>query len=407
MSSNRPYRNFLPFFLLVISIVLTLPNVQAHGAANDDINNCNSDTFTEIILRESDDVKLKYKSDNTTLTIQMSSPFIAWHSVGFNDMGRMFLSDCIIGTTPDDVKKFRIGVGYTAQAVVEMDESQQSLTSTSFTQENGETVLTFTKLLQEGNEGEVSIEEGDSVTLIWAVGYDNKLEFGHDRSRSGSVKIPLCASDGLSFTSLDEQYKNFFKIHGILAVVIFGAMMPLAILASALRKYLNQKIMNKELWYIIHSGFNYTSAVLVVVLFIYIVMGKNGVNASHFTNAHEIIGLIVIILVPMQVLLGTFRTTPAVHAPSSKNDEEDDDDENADKFTEDDSKKNCLSRAQWYILHALLGTSIVAISMYQLQSGIYHYDQIYDSGTFTALFWTWFVVVILILLLTSISARAR
>jgi hypothetical protein len=106
-------------------------------------------------------------------------------------------AEAVIGL-PDDgsVKKYMLNAK-SLDAVVEMDGADQTLMDTSITQENGMTIMSFTKYLDEGQYG---IEVG-SNTFIFAVGNSNILDYHGER---GSFTIDLVAQDGTSTSSSES-----------------------------------------------------------------------------------------------------------------------------------------------------------------------------------------------------------
>mmetsp|Transcript_19038 Transcript_19038/g.39999 ORF Transcript_19038/g.39999 Transcript_19038/m.39999 type:complete len:1020 (-) Transcript_19038:129-3188(-) len=100
---------------------------------------------------------------------------LGWLALGVSRDGQMIGSEAIIGL-PDEgtVLKYTLG-GKTDELVTPMEESKQTLQNTLIGQENGRTVMEFTKLLVE--DGEIPIQESGINYFLHAKGFDNALGY--------------------------------------------------------------------------------------------------------------------------------------------------------------------------------------------------------------------------------------
>jgi len=167
--------------------------------------------------------------DKNTLRARLTFLGKGWVGFGISPEGNMNENDAIIGVPGGTVVKYHLA-SFTASPI---SKDRQTLEDFSIEQDSEKTVLTFSKLLQE--EGEVAINPNGSNKFIWAYGSSNTL--GHHQDR-GSVDLPLvtCA-DGDSaqnikptMTAIPDERQ--WKSHGIMALVGWGFLTPIAIAAS-------------------------------------------------------------------------------------------------------------------------------------------------------------------------------
>ena len=111
-----------------------------------------------------------------TVTISYTTPAIAWSGIAVSTSGTMIGSEAVIGSIIDGkavVKKYELTSKLT-QGVVEMPEEKQTLIDTQFLQSDGETTLTYTKILEE--DGEIPIKSDGEINLfLGAWGFSNTL----------------------------------------------------------------------------------------------------------------------------------------------------------------------------------------------------------------------------------------
>ncbi|CAJ1962262.1 unnamed protein product [Cylindrotheca closterium] len=121
-----------------------------------------------------------------TITLKYTVPGTSWVAVGVNPTGGgMVNSEVVIGKPEDDtVLKYAISARGVS-AVVE--QPNQTLINTSLVQANGNTVLTFTKLLEE--TGEYSINPGAVNTFVAAFGFSNSFSF-HEGFGVQQINVP-------------------------------------------------------------------------------------------------------------------------------------------------------------------------------------------------------------------------
>ena len=134
-----------------------------------------------------------------TITIRFTYPGTAWVGVGVNPTGGMVNAQVVIGK-PDDDTVLKYGIS--AQGINNIVEApNQTLINTSLQQVDENTILTFTKILDES--GEYTIEAGAVNTFVAAFGSTNT--FGYHAGRGiQAVNVPAATpatpdAPGMSF----------------------------------------------------------------------------------------------------------------------------------------------------------------------------------------------------------------
>lgn len=130
--------------------------------------------FDDAILDVKGDGSLLMRQivNEDTVTVQLAYDDEGWVGFAFSDSGSMVPNVAVIGL-PDDgtVLKYNLG-GKSVSAVTPLAQGSQTLTDASIIQQDGQTVLTFTKPRFES--GEVGVSLG-RTQLLWALGGGNNL----------------------------------------------------------------------------------------------------------------------------------------------------------------------------------------------------------------------------------------
>lgn len=129
-----------------------------------------------------------------TVTVQMEWAGEAWLSFAWTETGKMVPATAMIGL-PDDneVLKFDIVAYDPLAAVVLSAANRQTLSDATIVQENGITILTFTKLLVEA--GEIAVTPNTEMMYMWAWGSSNALGM-HPRRGVGNITFTECLEIG-------------------------------------------------------------------------------------------------------------------------------------------------------------------------------------------------------------------
>jgi len=365
-----------------------------------------SEEFTEVALGSF--ITLKYLSTDTRITVEMRTTRQAWLGFGINPSGTMLDSDAIIGSPSIGVSKYRLEGVKGPSGVTEMDSERQTLNGTSFTQDENGSVMIFTKLLDDGEDMEIP-SQGQAV-FIYALGRSNTLNEGH--IEQGNIILPFgCGGQVGSISS----YKTHFQAHGTIAAFIFGFLMPLAVLAPKLRNVLNCKVKNKELWFIIHMTLNSLNYILFIILVSVAINAKISLQSQHFKHPHEVVGVLMLLIMTIQVVGAICRPHPIPEAKEVDHEEEviiiaDAHEDSSAKVKLD---SHSAIRAHWERQHLICGIAILAMSMYQLRTGLDLFNGLYEMRGYKRLlriYYAWAVVVGLILsfvLFTGVKAKFK
>jgi len=331
---------------------------------------------------------LKYKSSNTTLTVELSANKAAYIGFGHSPNGVMLDATVVMGGGDNlDVAKYNLfnrGAG-------KFPTSRQTLINATFEQSEESSVLTFTKLLKEAEEDEID-GFGENI-FIWSLGFTNSLLDSH--SHYGLVKIslnPFCDFDDIIVE--DIPFKSHFKTHGIMAAVAWGILTPFAIAASVFRRRLSFDISNSKAWMLVHKVLNIMTGIMTVGLVFIAVTAYQMKGQAHFQQTHDRVGLTIMIIVMIQILSAFLRPPPGQK-------ETDDDTEVPDR--EPESNVKTTVRIWWERFHIIIGILVVALSMYQLYSGEYLYRTKYGGSDISVLFWSWLGVMVILITFTAVK----
>lgn len=239
-----------------------------------------------------------------------------------------------------------------------MAADKQTLTGTSIKTEGGVTTVTFTKLLKEA--GEIEISAGDN-TFLWAYGSGTSLAYHGTARKSFSLNL----STGVAAT-LQAANRAKWLAHGVMAFLAWGVCVPIAISSSLLRQLLPKG----PAWFLSHRFFNSLCYALFIAFFILAVVTVNNEGATHWFGPHQKMGLAMFVIVSVQVLSGFTR--PHLPPPDSA-----------------DPKSSV--RRLWEYSHRLTGTILLACGMWQMQEGIKLFATKYseDDNVIYALYWAY------------------
>ena len=143
---------------------------------------CSQD-FCSVAL--SGDCTLAYKiNDGSTITVELTCDGSGeWVGIGFSKDGQMQNSEAVLGVPGHQPLKYALNGKYTA-AVIQMPENKQTLMDATLeSDEDGRTVMKFTKILNEH-----MLEEEEEIYLLYAKGMTSTLGYHPNRS---SFKLAL------------------------------------------------------------------------------------------------------------------------------------------------------------------------------------------------------------------------
>ena len=320
-------------------------------------------------------VKIRIKPMQVAIQVEISTDKNAWLGFGINSDGLMLHSDAVIGSPSLGVAKYRIENSKDRSGVRKLEESSQTLVESSFNQDSGGSTMVFTRLLNDGNDALVSLE-GDT-TFIYAVGFNNDLT-GHSESGSITILLKTCEVNGFQNGSTDRaaHIKRILVVHGIVGILVFGVFFPVAIFVARLRKRLNYNLIgDTQTWFVIHVSVMCLSFILVVLVFGLAVKAKIQKESNHFQGSHEIIGIVVLILIIIQIVVGIFcpPETPLRLIVNTVD----------DTLDPKNEEQNCPPKCtQWTKFHIALGIVTFGFGIYQIISGLTKFEELYDHGIF-------------------------
>ena len=330
-------------------------------------------------------VSVRYKSTNTTLTVELTALREGYLGFGLSPNGRMLDRTVVMGGGDDfGVAKYSLfnrGAG-------KYPSSQQTLVDGSFRQSEGSSVLSFTKLLIDGDDDEID-PFGENL-FIWALGRSNDVYESHFRHGAVGITLspfPLCQYE----EEAPEQipFKDHFKTHGILAAVGWGILSPVAIAASAFRQTLNFDFQNTKAWMVIHKWLNIATSLLTLGLVSIAINAYQQKGKDHFQQTHDLIGLIIISILLIQVMSALFR--PPLPPPKLIED---------DGFESDPTTlpKKSIARKYWEFFHIAAGCLLTVLSIHQMYSGEYLYRLRYGGRDLRSVFWVWLGGIVILLI---------
>ena len=312
--------------------------------------------------------------DGCTITMETIYDGEAWVGIAFSNNGQMVGSEAVIGI-PDGQKVPRKyhQYSYALSDVVPMDTAAQTLTDATVTiNDVGQTIMKFTKLMKE--TGEIEISMVGEMGFLWAVG--SSIELGYHQSRS---PFAISLSTGLA-QEIRVPNMTAWLVHGILAFVAWGVLIPFAIDSSLFRSmFMSPKKQgssgsSSSLWFNLHRTLNTTAFALFIALFSIAVAVTAKEGGDHFFNSHEKVGLIMFIITTLQVVSGIFR--PRLPPPESVDEEK------------------TTARKGWEGGHRLLGVGLLACGFWQMQDGIKLYVMKYsiseeNESKVVIAYWVW------------------
>jgi DOMON domain/Eukaryotic cytochrome b561 len=336
---------------------------------------------------QSGDVVLTFVTDEVkqALTVTMEYAGLGWIGFGISKNGQMPNSLAIIAL-PDDGTgaplKYDMGSERSESAIVVASTERQTLTEASYTQNATHTTMTFTKLLVETNELPISLA-GNNY-FLYAVGSSNT--FGYHASRRGFARDFANLAAPSTSTS-ESSNKSLWIAHGVLMVIAWTILVPLAVGTAVLRNFLT---LPTGQWFRIHRLLNSIAVACTIAGFsiaVHIIKKEDGSSADHFTNTikHHKIGLVVFLFAILQALSGYFRP----HLPHKPEPDVMDEEAEGDKAPVDDDAplKKSRPRIAFEILHRLMGTTAMILGWVNVDSGIGLYNQQFGGKDLTPAAW--------------------
>jgi DOMON domain len=330
-------------------------------------------------------VTLTFITDSVkqALTVTMEYAALGWIGFAFSDDLLMPNSLAVIAM-PDDGTgtplKYDIGGSRTQSAIVVAPTERQTLTEASYTQNATHTTMTFTKSLAEANEQAILLSGMNN--FLYAVGSSNTFGYHASRRPFAFDFSNAAATPGGS----SGPNKSLWMAHGILMVISWSILVPLAVGTAVLRNFI---ALPAGQWFQVHRFLNSIAVACTIAGFsiaVHNIQSGQGSSANHFTNTikHHKIGLVIFLFAILQAVSGIFRP----HLPHKPEPEETDEEADADKPPVDDAPlKKSPQRIAFEIQHRLMGTTAMILGWVNVDSGIGLYNQLFNGKDLVPVAW--------------------
>lgn len=304
------------------------------------------------------------------LNVQLTHLGNAWLALGIpeNEEGRMVGANAVIGnpalTYANGDKPLKYHLSSKQQSgVYPMIASKQTLIDAVILQEDGETILRFTKMLYEDDEH--PIDTTSMTTFIYAMGQGNMLSF-HSYANSFKVDLTECGDKG------DDKsiFLSSWIIHGLFGSLAFAVFMPIFISTAFLRKL----IPTSWIYYHVYGNLLAFAFTLCTV---FIAISTTSMSGNeHFSTTHHKIGLTLLILTSVQVFNGMFRPNKArVQLPQERK-----------------------VRNTWKVIHRLIGLIILCLGLFQVGDGLSMFSRDYNTINVAPLYFVLLIISIILVL---------
>jgi hypothetical protein len=126
------------------------------------------------------------------LTVEATYTGLGWIGIGWSADGMMVPGVAVMGTDCNIAKWNMVAYAQDLSGVKQFDETGQTLTDTSFIQNDTHSILRFTKPLIEDGELPL-VANGEGNIFLYAYGLDNELGM---HKKYGARYVPLTACEG-------------------------------------------------------------------------------------------------------------------------------------------------------------------------------------------------------------------
>eukprot|EP00793_Prasinoderma_coloniale_P003063 PRCOL_00006530-RA len=206
-------------------------------------------------------------------------------------------------------------------------------------------------------EATIAMADASNVVLIWAYGPRWK---GFHTARG---KVVFDAVGGGSSAKVGASKKDVHFTHGVLMLVTWAVLIPLAALVARAMRW---GALKAPRWFKVHMGTNAVAAALFVWG---IALALARFDSKAIPKAHKEVGLVMLLLWALQVLMGIFRPNASATAskrlgfiPSSL-------------------------RPQYNIAHRGLGALTLVVGAANCLTGAMRYDFLYDDSSLLLVTW--------------------
>lgn len=312
------------------------------------------------------DISFFWKIEGGVLKGALQYQGEAWVGFGVSEDGLMVGSEAIIGK-PNESSATKYLLNDKATTDIKDVTDAASLSAASIKQEGGVTTLTFEHALDVSSDTH-TIYSTNLNTFIYAVGNNN--EFGYHEHR-GSFRIDLATCEGGTVKS----HMGAFAAHGTIATVAWAIASPFAMTVAWFRTLVPSS------WIYIHVFSNVCSFFFTLIAVIIAISAMSvQPNSSHFNHPHHWVGLVMLVGVTFQVMNGFLRPPVEKRDPYSTS-----------HYDIDNGRMKLprTPREVWYFSHRVTGISLLAMGIYQIQSGLNLFAKNYNVSSIVPWFWAY------------------
>lgn len=369
--------NYLGTHASAGSFVLNFDKVgtsKERSYASEPRKNCASDDIDyEKMIQLKSKVKFYWTLDkeNDLLKAQLKHLGNSWLALGVaeNENGRMVGADAIIGRPALSLADGEAPLKYhlyskQQNGIVPMKASKQTLMDAFLLQDDDETILQFTKRLEEQDENPIS--KTDATTFIYAVGATNILSY-HSYAESFNIDLTSCPIES---NIRSASFKSSWIAHGFFASLAFAIVMPISISSAFLRQLIPSS------WIYLHVYGNLLMFALILVTVFIAISNMSMSGDQHFTESHHKIGLTLLILSFIQVMNGVFRPNKGYsQLPYERK-----------------------QRESWKLFHRSLGITLFCLGLFQVGDGLNMFSQDYGSINLAPVYFVCLTIITIIVL---------
>ncbi len=155
-----------------------------------------------------------------------------------------------------------------------------------------------------------------------------------------------------------------FVAHGFFGTVAFALCIPLAFSSAIFRNVFPTQ------WMVIHSFCNILGGGLGLFSFLLALIGKGAQGRNHFTDAHHITGLFLILLLMFQIQNALMRPGLKLNRIPSG--------------LVNDYSRLAFMRTLWLRIHRVVGVSVLGLGLYQTCNGFNKFSNVYHTKNLTS-----------------------
>lgn len=330
---------------------------------------CNSNVEPGFLMLElMPGISFHWKVDDSTFSGVFQYEGEGWLGWGFSKDGSMIGSSAIIGLPEENTVNVRKLNDKSVNGISVSPE--QNLIESSITQEKGITQLRFKKAL----DTSPIIHNGEN-TFIFAIGESNKFGYHQHRNTVRVKDLVSCSNSNEDGSGSGMTHLGAFAAHGTIATLAWGIASPFAITVAWFRTLVPSS------WIYIHVFSNVLSfffTLIAVIVAISAMSIQPAGAGGHFSDPHHWVGLVLLVAVTFQVMNGFLRPPVEKKDPYA-----------ASHYDMDNSSMKCprSPREVWYFSHRTTGIAMLAMGIYQIQSGLNLFAADFNVTSITPIFW--------------------